>query len=153
LLRSQSGDLGKTGGIRDGEISQDFSVKTNACDFKPTHEFAVGQFIHARRRIYPNDPQSPEVSFADTTIAIGIHERPIDRIRRCAEQLAMASTKPLGQIQYFFSPSVGFEPSFDTHGIFSLSLIPARSKPELSQRERIRQTCEFQLYSNIFPSH
>jgi hypothetical protein len=122
LLRSQSGDLGKTGGIRDGEISQDFSIKTNACDFKPTHEFAVGQFIHTRRRINPNNPQSPEVSFADTTITIGIHERLIDRIRRCAEQLAMASTKPLGQIQYFFSPSAGFEPSFNTHGIFSLSL-------------------------------
>jgi hypothetical protein len=122
VLRSQSGDLGKTGGIGDGEISQHFAIQLNAGLFKPAHEFAVGEIIHPGSRIDPDNPQAPEISLAGTAIAIGIHEGLVDRIRRGSEKFTVTATKPFGQLQDLLSSSSGFETPFDTHGLFSLNL-------------------------------
>jgi hypothetical protein len=73
--------LGKTGGIGNGEIGQYFSIQLNARIFKSMHEPAVGQVIHARRCIDSDDPQSPEVAFADPAITVSVHEGLVDRIR------------------------------------------------------------------------
>jgi len=122
LLRSQGGDLGKTGGIGNSEISQHFTIQRNAGFLEAVDESTVGQVVHAGRGIDSDNPQAPEISLTRAAIAIGIHKGLIDGIRRRAEKLAVAAAKPLGQLQHFFSPSSGFEPSFDTHGIFSFNL-------------------------------
>jgi hypothetical protein len=114
--------LGKTGGIGNGEVSQHFAIQLNAGLFEPVYEFTVGQIIHTGSGIDSDNPQAPEIPFAGTTIAISIHECLIDRIRRRSEKLAVATAKPLGQFQHFFSSSSGFEPSLNPHDIFSFNL-------------------------------
>jgi hypothetical protein len=90
--------LSKTGGIGDGEISQHFSIQLNTCFIEPAYKFTVGQVIHAGGGNDPDNPKAPEFSFTNTTIAIGIPERPIDRIGRRSEKFAVATTETLGQL-------------------------------------------------------
>jgi hypothetical protein len=122
VLRCQSGNLGKTGGIGNGEVSQYFAIQLNAGLVEPAYKFAVGQVIHPSGGIDPDDPQAAKIALADATIAIGIHEGLVDRIRCRSEKFAVTATKSLGQLQHLLSSSSGFEPSFDTHDLFSFNL-------------------------------
>ncbi len=78
-------------------------------------ELAVRKVVHPRRRVDSGNPELTKIPLALPPVAIGIHERFIDRIGCGAKQFAAAAAKSFGQLQYFLTTSSRFESSFYSH--------------------------------------
>jgi hypothetical protein len=112
IMRNQAGDLfnlpsvllccgsdqaGKTGWVRNREFCKNFPIQRDTGYFEAMHEFTVGQIIHPRTRINSGDPEAAKIPFFDLAIPVGIGKRPVDGIRSCPKEFAVATAKPPGQ--------------------------------------------------------
>jgi hypothetical protein len=109
--------FGKTGGIRNSQLSQNFTVESDIGHFQAVDKFTVGQVVHVRGSIDPRDPQSSEITLSYPAISEGVHECLVYGIGGSAKKLTASTAKAFGQFKYFFTAMSRLESSFNPHGV------------------------------------
>src|SRR4030066_2193571 len=90
---------GKTGRIVHTEVGQNLPVKIYAAFFKAGYELAVRKVCHPYSRIYPGNPEGPELSLPDLPVPERIIKTFIYGLHCSLQTYPSAAVKTLSQLQ------------------------------------------------------
>ncbi len=115
-------NLGKSGRIKDGQLSQHLAINLDISFFHFADELAVADAVDPSGCIDPRNPQTAEVAFLLTTIAIGVPQGFHHLLVRDAEETGMRSPEALRQLQNFITTFAGYITALNTSHEFPLHL-------------------------------
>jgi hypothetical protein len=112
------GELRESGGVRDGQVGQDFAIDRHSCLLQPVDERAVGHAVVPRGGADALNPQAAKIPLAVSPVAIGIPVGAIGGLLRGLVELALGEEKALCAAQILLAAGAAFGASFDSSHVW-----------------------------------
>jgi hypothetical protein len=126
LLRRRSGfgllrEQGECGGVRDGDVRQNFAIKIHAGSLEAMNQLAVGDAVQARGGADALNPQPAILTLFYATVAKRIAIGAIGGFLRGLVQLALGEKKTFSALEILLTPRTALGTAFNaSHLGFSL---------------------------------
>lgn len=99
-------------GIPHRHIGQHLAVNIHVGLLQPSHEPAVGESLLPRRGIDPDDPKTPEITFALAAMAIGVAQGLQQGLVGAAVEGMLRPSMSLGLLEHLLMTTPGYNPAF-----------------------------------------